>query len=72
MYSTDGTRVCVPRYTKEFIVKSAAKQQAKVQEEPQARPTISLARVITTATDTSTFGGWGPKVSAGNLLKNWN
>jgi hypothetical protein len=57
---------------KEFIVKPAAKQQAKIQEQPQARPTISLARVITTAPDTSAFGGWGPKVSAGNLLKNWN
>jgi hypothetical protein len=53
-------------------VKSAAKQQAKIQEEPQARPTISLSRVITTAADTSTFSGWGPKVNAGNLLKNWN
>jgi hypothetical protein len=53
-------------------VKSAAKQQAKIQEEQQARPTISLARVITTAADTSTFSGWGPKVNAGNILKNWN
>jgi hypothetical protein len=65
--------VCVPRYRqKGIIVKSAAKQQAKTQEKPQARPTISLARVITVGADTSTFGGWGPKVSAGNLLKNWN
>jgi hypothetical protein len=53
-------------------VKPAAKQQAKLQENPQARPTISLARVITVGPDTSAFGGWGPKVSSGNLLKNWN
>jgi hypothetical protein len=72
VYSTDGTRVCVPRYKKEFIVKSAAKQQAKTQEQSQARPTISLARVMTTGPDTSAFSGWGPKVSVGNLLKNWN
>jgi hypothetical protein len=57
---------------KEFTVKPAAKQQAKLQEEPQARPTISLARVVTTGPDTTAFAGWGPKVSAGNLLKNWN
>jgi hypothetical protein len=54
-------------------VKPAAKQPAKIQvEESQARPTISLARVMTTGPDTSAFSGWGPKVSAGNILKNWN
>ncbi|HET9096546.1 MAG TPA: hypothetical protein VFN37_07785 [Candidatus Baltobacteraceae bacterium] len=54
-------------------MKTAAKQQAKIQvEESQARPTISLARVMTTGPDTSAFSGWGPKVSAGNILKNWN
>jgi hypothetical protein len=60
--------------TKEFTVKTAAKQQQTIQtqEEPQARPTISLARVMTTGPDTSAFSGWGPKVSAGNFLKNWN
>jgi hypothetical protein len=54
-------------------VNTAAKQQQKIQvEESQARPTISLARVITTAPDTAAFSGWGPKVSAGNILKTWN
>jgi len=54
-------------------VKSAAKQQAAIKvEESQARPTISLARVLTTGPDTAAFSGWGPKVSAGNMLKHWN
>jgi hypothetical protein len=54
-------------------VKTAAKQQKKIQvQESQARPTISLARVITTVPDTAAFSGWGPKVSAGNILKTWN
>jgi hypothetical protein len=59
--------------TKEFTVKTVAKQQPKIQvQESQARPTISLASVMTTGPDTASFGGWGPKVSAGNFLKNWN
>lgn len=65
-------RGCAFLTNKGFIVKTAAKQQAKLQEKPQARPTISLTRVMTVGPDTSAFGGWGPKVSAGNLLKNWN
>lgn len=54
-------------------VKAAGKQQTKIQvEESQARPTISLERVMTTGPDTAAFSGWGPKVIAGNILKNWN
>jgi hypothetical protein len=52
------------------------KQQTTTQQvqskEAQARPTISIAQVITTGPDTSSFSGWGPKVTPGNLLKNWN
>ncbi|HEY9179643.1 MAG TPA: hypothetical protein VIO32_02925 [Candidatus Baltobacteraceae bacterium] len=53
-------------------MKTAAKQQAQLQEKPQARPTISLTRVVSVGPDTSAFSGWGPKVTAGNILKNWN
>jgi hypothetical protein len=64
LYSTDERKL---------TVKTAAKQQQKNQvEQSQARPTISLARVITTGPDTASFRGWGPKVIAGNILKTWH
>jgi hypothetical protein len=69
------TVVTVVKYESKGIhpVKTAAKQQEKNKvQESQARPTISLARVITTVPDTTAFSGWGPKVSAGNILKTWN
>lgn len=54
-------------------MKTAVKQQEdRQQQEPQARPTISLARIMTAGPDTAAFSGWGPKVIAGNMLKNWN
>jgi hypothetical protein len=64
LYSTDERNI---------TVNTAAKQQQKNKvEQSQARPTISLARVITTGPDTASFSGWGPKVIAGNILKTWN
>lgn len=55
-------------------VKSAAKSQATNQvQTTDARPTITLASVVLNGPNTSSFSGWGPKVSGvGNLLKNWN
>jgi hypothetical protein len=53
-------------------MKQQTQTQHVQQKETQARPTISIAQVITTGPDTAAFSGWGPKVTAGNLLKNWN
>ena len=55
-------------------VKAAVKPQAKPQVQPtEARPTITLERVMSNGPDTSSFGGWGPKVTGlGSMLKNWN
>jgi hypothetical protein len=49
------------------------KAQEKPETNTEARPTISLQSVIVSGPDTSTFGGWGPKVNGlGNFLKTWN
>jgi hypothetical protein len=55
-------------------VKRAANTQAKNQTQTtDARPTITLASVMLNGPNTSSFSGWGPKVSGvGNVLKNWN
>ena len=53
---------------------TAANTQAKLETETdEARPTITIARIMLNGPDTSSFSGWGPKVSGvGNILKNWN
>lgn len=55
-------------------MKAAAKPQAKPQpQNAEARPTITLDRVIASGPDTASFGGWGPKVAGfGQILKSWN
>lgn len=54
-------------------MKPAAKTQANKNQNSDARPTITLASVVSNGPNTASFGGWGPKVSGvGNLLKNWN
>ncbi|MDP9110450.1 MAG: hypothetical protein M3M96_02290 [Candidatus Eremiobacteraeota bacterium] len=45
-------------------------------DEPKAqdaRPTISLARVISIVPATGSFSGWGPVVGgSADIAKNWN
>jgi hypothetical protein len=48
------------------------KPRKKILEPAAARPTISLRDVTVVTGGDGSFSGWGPKVSNGNLLKNWN
>ncbi|MDQ2663513.1 MAG: hypothetical protein M3Y18_05700 [Candidatus Eremiobacteraeota bacterium] len=39
----------------------------------EAKPTISMTRVIALVPNGGSFGGWGPKVgSASSVVNNWN
>ena len=56
---------------KDNTVSTTAKKNALPDQD--AKPTISLANVISIAPSTGSFGGWGPKVGgSSNLLKTWN
>jgi hypothetical protein len=69
--SNTGCKVRMERGT--TTVKPAAKTQATKNQNSDARPTITLASVVSNGPNTASFSGWGPKVSGvGNVLKNWN
>ena len=64
-------RALASNMKKDTTVSTVVKtDESKTQE---ARPTISLARVISNVPATGSFSGWGPVVGgSADLTKNWN